>query len=139
MRANAMQTIRTLIAHHARLAALLLALALCVRVLVPAGTMLNSEHGTITVSLCSNLAAAPKAITIDVGSHERGGDHAKDNPCAFTALAHAATAGADAPLLALALAFILVLGLAPARSLPLPQWAHLRPPLRGPPQAAPAA
>ena len=139
MRCGAMPAIRLLLARHARLAALLLALALCVRALVPTGYMIEGQGGAITVALCDASSQTARAITIDVGAHKQAGDVAKDSPCAFSSLAHAATAGADAPLLALALAFILALGFAPSAFPALTRPARLRPPLRAPPQAAPAA
>lgn len=137
----AMQPIRAMIIRHAKLAAVLLALVLCMRAAVPAGYMVGDEAGTLTVSVCSGVAHGPRSITIDVGSHQQKGDPAKDIPCAFTALAKAATDGADAPLLALALAlaFILALGFVAVRPMLLPLAERLRPPLRGPPRVPLAA
>jgi hypothetical protein len=71
---------------------------------------------------------------------ESGSGHSdtakKDGHCAFSGLTQAAVGGADASLLALAFAFVLVLGLAPTPRLPFQRFAHLRPPLRGPPATA---
>jgi hypothetical protein len=69
--------------------------------------------------------------------HDRsGGQSQKNPPCAFSALSMASIAGADDLLLAEALAFILITS-ALLAALPVHRrFAHLRPPLRGPPSFA---
>lgn len=130
---------RALIQRQPKLVMLVMALALCVKALVPSGYMVRS--GTtelLTVALCSQGLDAPKTATIAI--HKEGGSQDQDSeggktdtPCAFTALSMVSLGGADAPLLAMALLFILALGLAPSAA-PLPaEPAYLRPPLRGPP------
>lgn len=128
--------LRLFIARHARLAALLLALALAMRALVPAGYMIDSRTDFLTVTICSGV---DQHSTIKIpferksGSGEHQGKAQGDSPCVFSALGMAALGGADAPLLAIALAFVLALGFAPIR-LPLLQRArHLLPPAHGPP------
>lgn len=114
---------------------MLVALALCMKALIPAGYMLGGESRTITVQICADSLGHQITKQIGVGSMDHGKSKA-DTPCAFTALTHGALGGADPIQLALALLFILTLGFAPL--LPAaPQRAHyLRPPLRGPPALA---
>jgi len=130
-----MMLFRAFFMSHTRVAALLIALALCMKALIPAGYMLGSESRTITVLICADSLGHQITKQIDVGSKEHGKSKS-DAPCAFTALTHGALGGADPVLLALALLFILALAFAPL--LPAtPKRAHyLRPPLRGPPALA---
>jgi len=115
-----------------------IALALAMKVLIPAGTMIGSAAGTVTIRICDGYADAAhdtaKAVVIAIKGH---GDSGKTSPdhqaCPYTALGHAGLTGADPVLLAAALAFILLLGLAaPAFPAPRPLF-RLRPPLRAPP------
>jgi hypothetical protein len=136
-----MQQLRALIRGHRHLATALLVLALCIKAVIPAGFMVSASNDTVlTVTICSDSAGGLKQMQIVIPGKEQGGGHSdgakKDGHCAFSGLSHAALGGADAILLALAFAFILVLGLAPTRRLPFRQFAHLRPPLRGPPTVA---
>lgn len=130
-----MLTFRAFFMSNPRVAAMLVALALCMKALIPAGYMLGGESRTITVQICADSLGHQITKQIDVGSKDHGKTKA-DTPCAFTALTHGALGGADPILLAAALLFILALGFAP--HLPAaPKRAHyLRPPLRGPPALA---
>jgi len=136
-----MNRLRAFLRDHRRFAAMVFALALLVKALVPAGYMLASQAKVLTVEICGD-PSGPR-LTHDIvipasvkGSHapDPAADHAKaDGTCAFSALQWAAPPAADAALLALALAFILLLGFLPTpRALPA-RPAQLRPPLRGPP------
>lgn len=117
---------------------LIVALALCVKAIVPTGYMVGGGERTLVVQLCSDglgkammtRIAIPMAPASEQQPHEQGGD---DSPCAFGALSLGALAGADAPLLADAALFIIARGFAPVVALPLERLFHLRPPLRGPP------
>lgn len=133
-----MSALRAFLRDHRRLAVLLLALALLVKALVPAGFMLASGARVLTVEICADPSGTrmTKQIVIpaDGKSHQSPGDHAKaDGACAFSGLHMAALGGADAALLTLALAFILLLGFAPQAPPLAAEPAYLRPPLRGPP------
>ena len=141
-----MHALRAFLSGHGRIAILVVALALCMKVLLPAGYMLSSAAGgdstrILVLTLCNAGDDSPAVARIalpgkDKG-HEAPTDHGKaDGQCAYSALSMAAMGGASAPLLALAFAVILALGLAPARRLPFGRIAHLRPPLRGPPATA---
>ena len=136
-----MQSLRVLIRDHRKLAMLIVALALCMKIVVPSGYMIGTS-GTefLTVEICGDGASPHKftQITIPVNGSSQGhqDDRGKgDAPCPYSALSMASTF-ADAPLLAIALAFILTLGFAPVYIRSRGQAARLRPPLRGPPALA---
>ncbi|MEP7222767.1 MAG: DUF2946 family protein [Novosphingobium sp.] len=132
-----MGNLRAFIRDHRRLAAVLLACALCIRALMPAGYMLASDSRTVTVKICTDGISGDHAAQIVIhqqGDSKGAADHAKaDGTCPWSGLAMASTGGADAVLLALALAFVLALGFAPVAASRTFQTPYLRPPLRGPP------
>ena len=136
-----MNTLRAFILKQRPWAMVLAVFALLVRGLVPAGYMLAPSALTLSVQICSDLQEDHPTIQIVVprsgDGQDRSGDHGQKNPpCAFSALSMASVAGADGLLLAVALAFILITS---ALLVALPvhrRFAHLRPPLRGPPSFA---
>ena len=138
-----MQTIRTFLLRHRAMAFAVLALALAMKAIVPAGTMIGTASKVLTIRICDDTqmaAAASATKTRDIVIPMKGepaGKHSKaDGTCAFGALSFASLAGADPIQLALALLFILATGFA-ALVQPAPRrTAHLRPPLRGPPTLA---
>ena len=137
-----MNRFRALIRDHARLTLVLLALALAVKAVVPAGFMLSAGgERFLTVTICSDASGSPKQMQIAIpGKKTAGGDYsdaaAKPTHCAFSGLGHAALGTTDPLLLAGALAFILLVGLAPLRAPPVRALSFLRPPLRAPPVSA---
>lgn len=140
-----MTSLRRLLLDHRALALWLAALALAVRLIVPAGFMVGSIDGRPVLQLCSGfgpVAAAPAAAHMPMahggGHHGRDGhresDHpATDMPCPYAGLAQAATTPVDPLLLVLAIAFVMALGVRATRWPALRDRAHLRPPMRGPP------
>jgi hypothetical protein len=138
------QAIRHLLAQR-RLAVLICAATLLLKLLVPTGYMIDSEHGRFTITICAGIAPAP-TTTMDMpamdmpGMHGDTADHgtSKDHgktemPCAFSGLSAAVLGPTDPIQLAALIAFVLAIGLA-ATLLPAPSPpAFLRPPLRGPP------
>ena len=135
-----MLTIRRLLAQR-YFAVLVCAATLLLKLLVPAGYMIGSEHGRITIELCSGVA--PRAVTMampgmhgDMPDHGKSQDHGKaEMPCAFAGLS-AATLGAIDPVQLVALiAFVMAIGLSPAVQPATVRRGYLRPPLRGPPAA----
>lgn len=134
-----MTALRAFFLHHRRMAALLIALTLAMKALVPAGFMLGSDtpNGSstvLTVQICADALGQQITQKIVLPSSHSGEDKAKsDSPCHFTALGHAMLGGTDPLLLAVALAFILALGFAPILPPAPRRIAFLRPPLRGPP------
>lgn len=133
-----MRLIRSMLGEYRGLAALLLACALAMKALVPAGYMAMPGAKLLTISICADASggAALRQIALPMkGEPAPAGEaHGKAGiTCAFAALAMASLGGADAPLLALALAFVLAAGLAGATAPPATAPVRLRPPLRGPP------
>lgn len=129
---------RALIREHRHFALALLVLAFCIKAVIPAGFMVSASSDTVlTVSICSDATNGLKQMQLVIPGKESGSEHSdgakKVSHCAFSGLTQAAVGGADASLLALAFAFVLVLGLSPTPRLPFQRYAHLRPPLRGPP------
>jgi hypothetical protein len=127
---------RAFLKEHRWLALWLIAAALAVKALVPAGYMLADTGGkTLTMAICDGNG--PATMTIDVPMDP---DHAKkldgtkqDGGCAFASLSHATMGGADPVLLLAAFAFLLALGFA-STARPAPRRrAFARPPSQGPP------
>lgn len=136
-----MTTLRAFLHTHRRLAVLLLALALVMKALIPAGYMLGQHAKVLTVEICADASGAKVMRDIVIPQHgkpgeTRGSQAKSDGTCAFSALSMASLGGADPALLALALAFILALGFAPPATAPRRRIDRLRPPLRGPPAHA---
>ncbi|WP_202408269.1 DUF2946 family protein [Novosphingobium silvae] len=118
------------------LAALLLAAALFLKALVPAGYMPAAPDTGIIVALCSGTMPAGSTVRITIPRKAAHQDHTgttADHPCAFASL-DAGFAGADlAPLLLAALAFVFLLAVR-RTALVLPGApARIRPPGRAPP------
>ena len=123
-----------------RLAALLVALALCMKALVPAGYMIGASSKILTVQICADASGVDltqsMAIPLDRDAGQKS-DHGKEKAtCAWSGLAKASNGSTDLALLALALAFILALGLLWQTPPPRTASRHIRPPLRGPPLPA---
>lgn len=136
-----MQVIRHLLARR-RLAALLCVATLLLKLLVPTGYMIGSDHGRFAITLCPGVAPAAMVMDMpemhaDTAGHGKSEDHGKaEMPCAFSALSTAMSGPIDLIQLAALIAFVLAIGLA-AIILPAPsQPAFLRPPLRGPPMTS---
>lgn len=134
-----MSSFRALTRRNAQFTLVLLALALAVKALLPAGYMISATgERFLTVTICADASGTPKQMQIAISDKDdAGGDHSeaadKGQPCAFSGLGHAALSGVDPVLLAVALAFILLVWLAPLRAPPARDIPFLRPPLRGPP------
>ena len=120
-------------------AVLVCAATLLLKLLVPAGYMIGSEHGRITIELCSGVA--PRAVTItmpgmhgDMPDHGKSQDHGKaETPCAFAGLSTASLGAIDPIQLVILIAFVMAVGLSPAVLPAVIRRGYLRPPLRGPP------
>ena len=128
--------LRRFVLSHPRIAAALLALALAMKLAVPAGFMPVASPGQIMVLVCTEFG--PQHVAIEVpGMPAKPDDSAKvGQPCVFAGSGLAWLPGADAVLLAAALVFILALGFVAAVAPRLERIAYLRPPLRGPPLTA---
>lgn len=140
-----MEAFRHILAQR-HLAVLICAAAMLLKLLVPTGYMIASDHERIALTICSGMSAQPEAMvmpgmdqpmamaqgtTRDKG---KSTDHGKpEMPCAFAALSAQVMGAVDVVLLAVALASVAIMAL---RSTPrvAPRAApYLRPPLRGPP------
>jgi hypothetical protein len=116
----------------------ILALALFVRAVIPAGFMVAPSSLKLTVQVCADGASGQTSVQIEVplskGGQRDKSDHGqKSRPCAFSALSMASMAGDHRPLLIVALATIVATIITNCASHLQQQAHHLRPPLRGPP------
>jgi len=133
-----MTRFRAFFLRHRALAFALLAFALAMKALVPAGYMIGGDAKVLTVRVCDGYADSDSGHAIVIvakgGTHSDAGKALHDQQaCPFSVLALAHLGGADPIQLALALAFIIVLGLAPLPAASPRPLARLRPPLRAPP------
>jgi hypothetical protein len=138
--------VRALFRLHPALAGLLIAAALAVKMLVPAGYMPVIDASGMTLQLCPGAAAtaqAPAAMAHHPMTTTPAVDHREhlpaskaEMPCAFAGLAAPVLAAVDAVLLAIAIAYVAAIvvrtGVRPAP----PLLSRLRPPLRAPPLPA---
>ena len=118
---------------------LICAATLLLKLLVPTGYMIDSDHGRIAITICSGVAPATMTMDMpgmhgDMPDHGKSKDHGKaEMPCAFSGLSAALTGAIDPIQLAALIAFVMAIGLSPV-VLPAPsRRIYLRPPLRGPP------
>lgn len=128
--------LRNFLGTHRRVAALLVALALAMKALIPAGYMLAPQTTVLTVTICADAQGTrithEIAVPKNAGHSDDSGEHGK-NACSWSSLSLAALGGAAPELLALALASVLALAFLPAAP-PVARIAFwLRPPLRAPP------
>jgi hypothetical protein len=132
-----MHAMRAFVRSRRRFAALVVALALAMKALVPAGYMIWQQDKVLTITICADASGTKIVKQIMLPQSGQTGEHAKaEGACPYAALGMAALSGADAALVAGALGFILPLGFAPVRVQPRAGPLHLRPPLRGPPALA---
>lgn len=133
-----MTALRRLFAVSPGIAVAILALALAMKLLVPAGFMPTVADGRIVVSICSGTG--PMAMVADMPgmAHDAPADMPKQDegagaPCAYAGLMTPSLASVD-PLM-LAIALLAAKTLASRRIAPPlpPARPRLRPPLRGPP------
>ncbi|QCB44384.1 hypothetical protein E5673_11835 [Sphingomonas sp. PAMC26645] len=123
------------------MAAWVLACALVMKILVPAGFMPVVSGGRVTIEICGGIAPAQKvmapmmAMPMPGMAHHPGkSDHQeREMPCAFSGLTAPSLAAVDPVLLAIAIAFIVGLVFRVRTAVPITARAYLRPPLRGPP------
>jgi len=125
--------LRLFLRSHARLAALVVAMALAVRILVPAGFMPTlQQDGSLTIALCNGTSPATMELKIP-GMKHHGGEHQTQERCAFSDLALPVLGGADPVQLAAAIAFLMLAAFFAVPAFDLRRARQLRPPLRGPP------
>lgn len=129
--------LRRLLHDRPALAALVLAAALVMRLALPPGMMLSSDHMVLTVTICADATHGPQtrdiAIPMAPGGSKQHDRQGKDGgACPFGSLS-SGMIGADPLLLALAIAFVFAIGLLPTAALRLQPASKLRPPSRAPP------
>lgn len=131
-----MHVLRRLALKNRKLAGLVLALALAMKLLVPGGFMPTSSDGGIVISICSGTGPTTMVMTIpglEHGKSNEGHQGKADQHCAFAGLSVPSLAAADPVLLTIAIAFAMALALWPTTAPIVRARSHLRPPLRGPP------
>jgi hypothetical protein len=138
-----MTALRRFLGRHRALAALIVAMALCIKALVPAGMMVGGDVRHLTVEICTDGAGSHVLRDITVPAkqggtgHDGAGNAAKGHDiCPYSTLAFAGLPGTDPLLLGAALAFALLLALAPLLPVSGRIIPRLRPPLRAPPLPA---
>jgi hypothetical protein len=135
-----MRGLRQFLLKRRRLALWLVAFALALKALVPAGYMVREQGTLLTIAICGDASGTHVTRQIVVPQRDTtavdGAQHAKSTVCPYSVLDMAGGIGADSILLGLALVFILALGLAPHGAPEPLARPHVRPPLRGPPLAA---
>lgn len=127
------------------------AAALLLKLLVPGGYMIASDHGRLSIVICSGMATPPATVAMPGMDHamamamahgtmpdaDKSTDHGKpDMPCAFAGLSAQVLGAVDVVLLATALAAVAVMALQATPRVAPRATPHLRPPLRGPPLSA---
>lgn len=132
--------LRTSLKFNHRLAILLVALALAMKALVPAGFMVERSARSLTVLVCADSTGARSSVEITIPqSGTKSPALAKGHEtCAFSTLGFAALAATDPMQLALALACILALGLLPRVATAQRKARRVLPPPCGPPTGSPA-
>lgn len=132
-----MTALRRHFLRHRALAGWIVATALLMKLLVPAGYMPAVSGNSVIIQICSGYGPMTMAMPMPMpGKQDHGQDHQQSKaemPCAFSGLSAPTLAAADPVLLALAILFVMVVGARFVVPLPTASPAHLRPPLRGPP------
>lgn len=129
-----MIALRALLHSRFHLTLVLVAMALAMRLLVPAGMMPGSGDRVLSVQICADASGLPKSqVLVIPGKPAQHSDNSAKGTCAFGSLAAPALSGADPVLLAIALAYILAIGLALAAPVLPARFARFQPPTRGPP------
>ena len=131
-----MERLRSLIRRRRGFAAVLLLVALLVRILVPAGYMPLAGESVLTICTGTGMQtiAMPETMTDGHAKHLPGGhDAAARSICAFAALGLSSTGAIDPPLLLALLRLAFVAALAALVGQQVGRAAFLRPPLRAPP------
>lgn len=132
--------LRTSLKRNHRLAILLVALALAMKALVPAGFMVEGSARSLTVLVCADSTGARSSVEISIPqSGTKSPALAKAHEtCAFSTLGFAALAATDPLQLTLALAFIFALGFLPRVAIAPRKARRVLPPPCGPPTGMPA-
>jgi hypothetical protein len=131
--------LRRLLFEHRLLCGCLIAAALLMKVVVPAGFMPVALRGTLVLGFCSGYGPKTIAVTIPAREERSSPDEHQQKsemPCAFAGLSMLGLPAVDPLLLALAIAFLVERAIRTATPIPAITRSYLRPPLRGPPLLA---
>lgn len=134
-----MGELRAFLIEHRRLAAIVVAFALLMKALLPAGYMVGQAQGqkVLTILVCADASGDHLSRQVSLpASGKKDGNPPSHDVCPFAGHAFPALGGADPIQIALAIVFALALGFAPV---PLPRLArarHVLPPPCGPPAIA---
>lgn len=134
-----MTALRRLLFTHRLLCGWLIATALLMKLLLPAGFMPVTSGHTLVLGFCSGYGPATLAVTIPASDDRTSPDEHRQKgemPCAFAGLSMPGLAAVDPLLLLLAIAFLLERAIRTAAAIPAIARVYLRPPLRGPPRFA---
>lgn len=138
-----MASLRSYLHAYRNLALMLVALALVMKALVPAGYMFAFINETLVAEVCVDFSSErflkqtaishAEAISHDKADEDQNARAKGGKACPYATLVMAAVSSAQAVFIVLALLFILALGFAPVATVIIPRSAFLSPPLRGPP------
>ena len=137
-----MPALRRFLLAHRHVAALICVAAFALKLMVPAGYMVSSDHGRVAITICSGVAPQSMNMAIpgmhgDMADHGKSKEHGKPElPCAFVSLSAQALGAIDPILLIIAITFVISMGLRFIARPTIAAPSHLRPPLRGPPATA---
>lgn len=114
---------------------MLVAMALCVKALIPAGYMVEATAKSFTVLVCQDSLGAhsAKQITVPQAGGKADAAAKANQSCPYSVLGTGSTGAADPIQLGLALAFILAIGFIATPQLRLARVRHVTPPQCGPP------
>jgi hypothetical protein len=133
-------SLRAFFRQHSSLALWLVMAALCLKALVPAGYMIDTQASRFAIEICDGQGGHSLEQIIVPGAaktaQDKSGAAKADQLCPFSVLSLAMLGGADPVLLALALLFLMALGLRRAPMARPRGAAYLRPPTRAPPVLA---
>lgn len=130
-----MGTFRTFISYRRAAIALLLACALALKILVPAGYM--PAPGQLSIQLCTGEGVRTVLIDRDGQRIPDGQPHQATAamPCAYAGVVAPILSATPPSLLVIAILFVLAIGIRPASTPTRPRPVPPRPPGRGPPIA----
>lgn len=132
-----MKTLRHLALKYRTMSALLIALILMMKMLVPTGYMVGSAAGSIQIVMCTGAGPMKMEMPV-IGRTDMGhkqGQQGKEISCAFSGISTPAMSAADPLMLAIAVALIMAaVANLKAHARVQPRM-RLRPPLRGPPSS----
>lgn len=129
-------SLRHHLTRHCIWAMWLIAAALFMKVVVPAGYMPVISGGSIIVELCSGAGPEKMPMAMPGMADHRGkSDHSQhdDMPCGFAGHAPESMTGVDPILLVILIAFLVATAFRMPIFWPIQRVSYLRPHLRGPP------